>query len=684
MTDQKNFHGAPKSAGSHRTAFTPEEDQRNLGYGRYGNPVADHDEAVPTPKRRTRVWWFGLALVVALGGGYAWYQNQAVPAAPVAATVPASAVAASALEPVASAPAPTSAPAPEAADSVPAPASAPAEVPAPAVPEAVQTYTVEKGDWLSLVFPRDWKVVCALNELSNCSQIKPGQVLKLPEGVQATEKSIRTQKPQSEPVVKTESPKAPRAPKTNDAGEILYRIVGQAPLKGCGKRDVAGIAKEAWKVLGLSEEDQVYLTLNADLANGPRLNITEAEGRIDMPRGMRLEQVTFCRAGSVVARGPYRTDWVDGQGAVKGERFKLPSGKVLVWMRNCFNWVILPEEKTVFVPTPPIPEEPPIAALALPPEPPPPLATVTVAAIEETEPLCRLDPHAVLGQEHEPRHDGGDQADSSFLSAALYCTWRNASDTGTHGLGFALTASEWSGTVNQRAGRYEGTMHLAGPSYEFISDDGYDVTVSAPMTGKLQERFRQDLYRSERNFNLIGVSAGANFYQRRLAGEEWFPETQVFGTWAKPLSVAVAHSWDGQAITDTGELSRFGHYLNLGVRQWLYETPESVVLPYAQLGYFLETPSSESMSARLGISDPARIVGIGVGFDKDLQNGGDFVAAWGWWVDVVKGIQVGRSMYRKHQVITDAAKRGVTVEENHRGYIESIRFGDTFKDEAKQ
>ncbi len=619
------------------------------------------------PKRRTRVWWFVLAFVVVLVvGWYVWDQNRVVPAAPVA-TAPAPVAAASA---------------PEAAASAPAPAAVPAE--ASTVLEAAKTYTVEKGDWLSLVFPNDWKAVCTLNELQKCGKIEPGQVLKLPEGVTPTEKSVRAQKPQSKPVVKTEVPKALRAPMTNDTGEILYRTVGRAPLLNCGKRDIADISKEAWNVLGLSEEDRAYLTLNADLANGPRINITAVEGLMKLDTGIRLESVTFCRNGKVVAMGPMRTAW-DADKAVYGERFVLPSGKVLVWMRNCFNWVILPEEKTVFVPTPPPPEEPQItAAPVLPPElpsEPAPLPPTLVA--EESEPLCRFDPHAVLGQEHEPRHDGGDQADSTFVNLGLFCTWRNASDTGTHGLGLNLTASEWSGTVNQRAGKYDGNLYLFGPAYEFISDNGWDTTVSVPMYGKLKERFAQDKYQSTRDFDLIGLSTGANFYQRRLAGEKWLPEVQVFGTAAKPLSRLVAHSWDGQAIADTAELSRFGHYLNVGVRAWLYETDESLVLPYAQLGYFLETPSSESMSARLGISDPARIVGFGIGFDHDLKRGGN-VAAWGWWLDIVKGVQVGRSMYRKHQVITDAAKRGVTVEENRKGNIESIRFGDTWKDEANK
>lgn len=570
--------------------------------------------------------------------------------------------------------------------------------------DPVPTYTVKPGDQLLKRFGKSAAEVCKLSNLADCDHIEVGQVLTLPAGVTprevkvlrnaATQEAKPAAKPThtSEAVQPVKSAKAKRVtrvyqpaarttavPMTNDAGEILYRRVGTAPLNGCGKHDHGSISEEAWGVLGLSDDDQKYLRENADLENGPRIHLTPAEGLHQIETNVRLERVTFCRAGKVASLGPMRTAW-DATTAVYGERFTLPSGKTLVWMRNCYNWVILPEEKTVLAPPPPQ-AEPPVA------ESPPPEETVVAAAAQDDEPapkaetpkgFCnRLDPHLVVGQEHEPRHDGGDQADSNFLAAALYCTWRNEDDDGTHGLGAKLTASSWSGTVNQRAGKYTGHMHLVGPAYEYISDAGSDTEVSFPMVGKLHERFHQDKYESRRDFGLVGLSAGYNNYERRLRGETWFPETQVFGTLAVPTSRSVAHSWDGRAIDNTEELSRFGVYANAGVRVWLYEDDDSVVLPYAQAGYFLETPSSESMSARLGISDVNRICGIGVGVDHDLKRGGDALA-WGWWCDVVKGIRVGRSVHRKHQMVVEAASRGITIEEN-RGYIQSIRFGEEWK-----
>lgn len=579
--------------------------------------------------------------------------------------------------PMAAAPVAQAASAPEAAAS----ATVLAE-PQPAAAGAAtepKTYTVEKDDWLSLVFPNDWKSVCELNRdilKKGCGHIVEGQVLKLPEGVQATEKSARAKKPQSKKAAKPEMPKAPRVvlPKTNAAGEILYRVVGTAPLNGCGKRDIADISKEAWNVLGLSEDDQAYLMLNADLKQGPRINATAHSGLVQLVPDMRLEQVTFCRKGKVVALGPMRTAWSPDT-AVYGEKFVLPSGKVLVWMRNCYNWVILTEEQPTprKVPPPP-PEEPPVQPPiepTLPPPPPAPPEEVTQADI-----CARSDPNLVVGFEREPSHNDGDTTHSDFLTFSYYCLRPfEGSDgaTGLHGFGGKLTASDWRGDVNRKAGHFKGWNYVVGPSYKRILDEGRDWEVSVG-GGHMRDRFTQDKYASQRDFDLVGFTAGHNDYRRRLAGEEWFPETQVFGALTFPISRSVQHSWDGQPIADTAELSRFDFGAQVGARLWIRETPDMWALPYLQGGLFVQHPTSASMSLRIGVSDPARVVGCGVGIDQDLQNGGDPVGAWGCWADVIQGVRVGRAIYRKHQVITDAAARGITVEEEG-GYTKVIRFG---------
>jgi hypothetical protein len=57
------------------------------------------------------------------------------------------------------------------------------------------------------------------------------------------------------------------------------------------------------------------------------------------------------------------------------------------------------------------------------------------------------------------------------------------------------------------------------------------------------------------------------------------------------------------------------------------------------------------------------------------MHGGDPVAACGWWLDHVRGIEVTRTKMRKHQVITENARNGVTVEEKG-GFVQVIRFGE--------
>jgi|GEM_PF-4141056 len=605
-----------------------------------------------------------LALLALWYQAWTWSQSAAL-----VSTTPVVAAAASATGHVASAP------------GAAASAATPAE-PQPAAADTVtepKTYTVERYDWLSIVFPNDWKAVCKLNRdilKKGCGHLEAGQVLSLPDGVQATDKSAQAKKPQGKKVVKTVSPKALRLaplPKMNDAGEILYRVVGTAPLNGCGKRGIADVSREAWQVLGLSNDDQAYLTLNADLKQGPRLN-TEAEGRVDMPSGMLLELVTFCRKGKVVAMGPMRTDWADGHPAVKGELFVLPSGRTVIWMRNCFNWVTLHEGKKELPALPPPPAEPPIALLVPPELPiaPPPAPPAPPVEVKDGHWCDRIDMAGALGQHHVPTQNG-DNAGSNFLVFLVDCLQRLESNDGSWGLGGKVNYSDWKGSANRGAGHYKGKNASVMVSYRQIMDEGYDGGVAFG-PGRQRESYRQDEYTSDTSYTLLALSLSANDYRRRLAGETWDVERQYYGGISLPISSKMSQSWKGTNIADTSGMSRLKVGVQAGGRWWPYETEDLPVLPFVEGGIFVQHPTSASGNLMIGIADPARIVGVGIGVDKDFQNGGDAVLAWGWWADPIQGARVGRSVYRKHQVITDAAARGITIEENG-GYIQSIRFG---------
>ncbi|MFA9262504.1 MAG: hypothetical protein ACEQSB_04090 [Undibacterium sp.] len=574
------------------------------------------------------------------------------------------------------APAPQQAVAVAEAASAPAPAaSAAARVVEPEVAAAAspKTYPVKATDTLGKRFGKNWKAVCDLNaELlkGDCNHLEVGWVLNLPEGVEPLEDQV----PPAKKVTKV----APVVlPKTNALGEILYRRVGTAPLNGCGKRDIADISREAWNVLGLSEEDQAWLQLNADLKAGPRINITSTEGLIKILPDTRLEQVTFCRSGKVVAMGPMRTAW-DADTAVYGERFVLPSGKVLVWMRNCFYWVLLPEEAPKLVPPPP-PAPPPVIEpdppVELPPPPPAPAPVPPATVTEAPKDSCDvIDYNGVVGAEIEPRHDGGDDAQSLFLSAGLRCLTRLPTDDGSHGVGPSILATAWQGHVNDRAGKYQGYKAVPQVTYKRIMDEGHTENISFGV-GWTGDKFRQGDYASSKRSYLAELSADASFYQRRLLGEVWRPEFQVFGSVGKPFGTHASQSWQGQPIADTSALERNPLIVQLGARQWWYEDDDTPLLPYSQAGLFYQGSESQSASVRfIGASDRERRVGCGIGRDYDLVKGGS-VAAFGCWVDVVKTVEVSRIAARKAQFRARNEAAGIHVNPVNGG----IRLDDPAK-----
>jgi hypothetical protein len=230
-------------------------------------------------------------------------------------------------------------------------------------------------------------------------------------------------------------------------------------------------------VLGISEEDRAWLRLNIDAKGGPRLS-NAPQGFVKLVPDMRLERVTFCREGKVVSVGPMRTAWSKDD-AVYGEKFVLPSGKTLVWMRNCFNWVPwIPEEQPQTTPREPQPDPQPHQPEPQPdpqphqPDPQPDPQPTPVAQAPKS--VCDfIDVAGALGQHHVPRQNG-DKTSSEFLTFVLDCQQRKEDDTGSWGIGVKLNYSHWHGTAGRGAGRYDGQSYLAQLSYREILDDGRD------------------------------------------------------------------------------------------------------------------------------------------------------------------------------------------------------------------
>ena len=477
------------------------------------------------------------------------------------------------------------------------------------------THIVRKGETLSTIAPRNWQTVCRINNLPDCNRIRVGQTLLLsPQKEIMVAMAVNTASAKTLTLTARNTVLEKKKDCQRDVqGYCAWKVVGGNPFRGSDEL--------AWKQHGLNAQEILELK---GLVAQKQFTWTQ------FVSGDRFESVSF---GKNEIWHKVRADWgtLKPGTAIAARQYTLSTGKVIAEVLWCGNWVI-----PVSLPKPEAPPlVPEVSLLPLP---------VEASVLEEKSKRCPIDPKLVVGQEHEPKHSSND-AHSTFFSAAVYCTWRG--EHGTHGVGIGTQNSWWNGKVNSGDGKFKGKFLTIGPAYEYISDYGWDSEVKL-LVGKLDESFTQGDYESDREFGMFGPSLSYNNYKRRMAGEKLFPETQVFGTLMFPFSRDISHSWQGRPIEDTDELSKLDLYFNAGVRQWLYEG--KWFNPYIQLGYFLEKPGAESGSARIGIADPHRICGVGVGYDHDFIAGGN-VQAWGWWCDAMRGEEVYRTHKRGQQII---------------------------------
>lgn len=476
----------------------------------------------------------------------------------------------------------------------------------PASASEGRSVTVKAGDTLSRIAGRNWRAVCKANNIPNCARLRVGQQIRL---------STASVAPQGTSQVVAGGRDA--------EGYFQWKVVGLRNLRIYqGQQYLRHTQVLVMREMGVSEAEITEVV--EALKNG-----TAEEGQ--MTRGMKFAAMSYSTRKGI--RIQQKVMYV-GEETHRIWRVRTSGGRVITIVEKCDN-VGLEEAP----PPPPLPPPPP------PPELPPVILPPPPAPEPEAKGNC-WDPKLVIGQEYEPSHDGGNHSRSTFASGALYKCWRG--EHGTHGIGVGFQASMWDGSVNSNLGKYEGNFVGVGPAYEYISDSGYDIEGKL-LVGRLTEEFEQGDYSSERKFGMLGVAGVYNNYSRRMRGEKWLPETQVFAFAGVPISRDVKHSWQGKPIEDTHDLSKLGVLAQAGVRQWLYEDDKIPVLPYVQFGTFVETPGNWTGSARLGIADRNRICGVGVGVDVDFIHGGS-VFGLGWWCDVVRGIRYIRKDKRSEQI----------------------------------
>lgn len=495
-------------------------------------------------------------------------------------------------------------------------------------------YQVKPGETLYGRFgPKAGAKICQLNltmgVIKKCNVVGAWQWIRIPPSINGA--AILTTKPEA---------------------VFRWTKVGGAPLTDCGKRSESAINEEAWVKLGLSEDEKTELR--------GKVKGNDYTSTFFKP-GDRFQLVTYCKKGHVSFERNVVAAWKQDL-VVLARTYVLKSGRVLPWVRNCSNW-------TIGLPIPPV--------AALPPAPlPPPVADLPPVVVDEPpllviipspppkpkqEQRCVFDPKAVLGQEHEPTVDGNN-SHSTYLSAALYCTKRDKD--GVWGVGVGTQDSWWHGRVNLGAGKFHGQLLSFGPAIERIADKGW-VLEGKLLFGRIHEKFSEGEYASHRQIDFVGPSVSYNNYERRERGERFLPETRLFAMAGFATNVKAEHSWQGKPIADTKELSQFGALFQAGVHQDVYDHKYATL--WARAGYFSESPVTETANLRIGVSDPKRVCGVGIGLDFDLKHGGEAVG-YGWWCDLVKGAEVLRSGYRLNQVsdgVTAAFENGATMTPLH-------------------
>ena len=518
--------------------------------------------------------------------------------------------------------------------------------------EGPTEHMIKKGDTLIKIakqYGKNWKELCLENKLEDCHDIRPGQKISLVVG-DAT------------------------LARMNKVGKRFFMSKDRYQLVDCSK------TKLGYCVFSRPGGDPVCKKSD---------QIAVLARDLEIPKETAKKWTTAAKERKLIKAGTFIDGLSFGHGYWKGRVLVKQDmwasvgeidGKWVGQFELCCNFFPMtpppvqeppPVESPPKV-EPPVVQEPPVVIPPAKVE--PPVEPVTKAP--KPKDMCdHIDPAVSVGQEYTLSHDDGAKDDSTFGTASVYCLVRLPNDKGSHGLGAKITASMWDGNTSGDRGQFSGWNVLFGPSYKQILDIGVDWEVSI-VGGKQVEKYQEGAYASKREFDLAGLTAGLNDYRRRVNGEEWFPEWQVFGALTFPLGKDVSHSYFGKSIADTGDLSRFDFGLQAGFRQWIYESPDAWVHPYFQAGIFVQHPTSASMSLRAGIADPNHIVGFGAGVNCDLKEDcKDFVPAVGWWADPVKGGRVVRDKVRQRQIVSEAAERGVTMDRAKNGFIKSIDIG---------
>lgn len=509
------------------------------------------------------------------------------------------------------------------------------------VPE-VPFYQVRPGEALFKRFgPRVGTKVCQLGKklgyIEDCNRIKAGQWIPVPDGVSSVAAGL-VYKPVALPnrQVMVSQPSAPAcinlgAAPFNRYGSLRLRLEGidaNPELTAEEKAEAKALVSLERGTRGLVTSDMVFKAMP----------FRSKDGTVKF-----LNNVRICTPEQG-GRPEALMTW------------ELSTGTVLVDFISCGN--VTPMLRPPKAPPPVVVrEDPPVEHEEPQPEPTPPITSEPEAPKEvpPEEAVRRWDWELVVGKEYDRT------AQSTFASGALYGFFVDTPGA-EHAFGIGGTYSGWHGKTDTGFG-FDGSLKSNRPGFAYklsAYEGGWDFGLKLLPWAKLEENGEQAAYKSQRQFDLRGITLAYNNYARELKGEKSFFKYQLFVSAFKPTGGEAEHSVFGQPLADPD--SRLSHVVNVGGRIGLYDFSQEddkigSKLWFA-LGWFQEAPSlAETGNWRLQWSDKEERLFLGFGRNYDLLNGGSLFG-FGWSWDIRKTVYVHREQARKAQFTAAIEKAG--------------------------
>ena len=475
------------------------------------------------------------------------------------------------------------------------------------------SYTVVSGDTLSGRFGKeDGQKVCDANRdvlTQGCHKIYPGQVLKLPEGVEPRARLIKAAPRAVQPKAAQAVPVAPSQPKR------VPSVVRVRQDDRCIMLGVAPYNPEHRLPRLLEGIDELERLSPALKVRAKEMVSLGAE-----PEKLLIKDHVFAEM-LYKSKKTGKTIHVFGKQVCNPEQGGVPEAMLVYELgtdeAGNVVYLALPLKcgNPGIIIGPPRREEPPAVVT-----PPPPTVTEPPAVVEPPEAKVVVRNHdwdlgLYLGGDRDVTYAGYDGA---FYPKLVF------TKSGRHAFGIGSTGDAWKGeTPAPQSFSFEGTKIGVGPAYKFSSYERRDFTGKLMLAWLRESGHNGDGYEMHRKASLICAALSYNDAAREKNGETILPEWQVWLTFCEPMGgVKASHSFQGSPISDTKAIEALNYLLSVGGRVYLCKDftclfGESEIAkklqPFIELGANRTSPFPWSYHAYVGVRTKNKVLGVGVG-----------------------------------------------------------------------